>query len=92
MSNVRTGIVDSISAHPIRDYFKRGMIISVNTDDPKMFGTTLEEEYRLLEQECGFSRGEICRLIRLGVQSSWLSENEKESLEASFRQEPSWVE
>ncbi|GAG46502.1 unnamed protein product, partial [marine sediment metagenome] len=47
-----------IAEHPIRDYFKRGLIVSVNTDDPKMFGTALAEEYELLERECGFTRRE----------------------------------
>jgi len=92
MSNVRTGIVSGVAQHPIRDYFKRGLLISVNTDDPKMFGTSLADEYRLLEQECGFTRNEIRRLILLGVESSWLSEDRKRSMIQSFREDASWVE
>ena len=91
VSNVRTGVVSAIAEHPIRDYFKRGLIVSVNTDDPKMFGTALAEEYELLEKECGFTRQEICRLILLGVESSWLSKERKKSLATSFKKEPSWV-
>lgn len=91
VSNVRTGVVSAIAEHPIRDYFKRGLIVSVNTDDPKMFGTALAEEYQLLEKECGFTRQEICRLILLGVESSWLSKERKKSLATSFKKEPSWV-
>jgi adenosine deaminase len=90
-SNVCTGVVGTIEEHPIRDYFDRGLIVSVNTDDPKMFGTTLENEYELLVQACGFNRQEICRLIMLGVESSWLPEDRKKCLAASFAQEPSWV-
>ncbi|MFC2157658.1 adenosine deaminase [Acidobacteriota bacterium] len=89
-SNVCTGVVGSISEHPIREYFKGGLIISVNTDDPKMFGTALDKEYELLVQECGFSRQEIFRLILLGIESSWLSANRKQSLAASFEEDPSW--
>jgi adenosine deaminase len=91
VSNVRTGVISAIAEHPIRDYFRRGLIVSVNTDDPKMFATALAEEYGLLEQECGFTRQEICRLILLGVESSWLPEDRKTSLATSFRNEPSWV-
>jgi adenosine deaminase len=91
MSNVRTGVVASISAHPIRDYFTRGMLVSVNTDDPKMFGTALDEEYRLLVEECAFTRQEICKLILLGVQSSWLPKDRKDALAAAFLEDPSWV-
>ena len=91
VSNVRTGVVSAIAEHPIREYFERGLIISVNTDDPTMFGTTLDKEYELLVQECGFTRQEICRLILLGVESSWLPEDQKKSLATSFEKEPSWV-
>jgi adenosine deaminase len=91
VSNVCTGVVSSIAEHPIREYFERGLIISVNTDDPIMFGTTLDKEYELLVQECGFTRQEICQLILLGIESSWLPEERKKSLAASFEKESSWV-
>jgi adenosine deaminase len=91
VSNVCTGVVSAIAEHPIREYFERGLIISVNTDDPMMFGTTLDKEYELLVQECGFTKQEICRLILLGVESSWLSEDRKKLLATSFEKEPSWV-
>jgi adenosine deaminase len=91
MSNVCTGVVSAIAEHPIREYFERGLIISVNTDDPMMFGTTLDKEYELLVQECGFTKQEICRLILLGVESSWLSEDQKKLLATSFEKEPSWI-
>jgi len=91
MSNVRTGIVESIADHPIRIYFDRGFIVSVNTDDPKMFSTTLADEYRHIEEGCGFTRKDICRLVRLGIESSWLPEDRKHSLAACFEEDPSWI-
>jgi adenosine deaminase len=91
VSNVCTGVVSAIVEHPIREYFERGLIINVNTDDPMMFGDSLDKEYELLVQECGFTRQEICRLILLGVESSWLSEDRKKLLATSFEKESSWV-
>ncbi len=91
ISNVRTGIVKNLADHPIRSYYKHGLIVTVNTDDPKMFGTCLADEYRSLEQECGFSKNDICNLILLGIQSSWLSEDEKKSLAENFKKDPSWL-
>ncbi|MBN2001167.1 adenosine deaminase [candidate division KSB1 bacterium] len=90
MSNVRTGIVKKIEDHPIRKYFERGLIISVNTDDPKMFNTSLADEYRLLVQNCGFSKQEICKIILLGIKSSWLPEEKKKFLVKEFEEEFSW--
>jgi adenosine deaminase len=91
VSNVRTGVVSAIAEHPIREYFECGLIISVNTDDPMMFGNTLDKECELLVQEGGFTRPEICRLILLGVESSWLPEDRKKLLATNFEKDPSWI-
>ena len=90
MSNVRTGVVSSLREHPIRRYFSAGMVVSVNTDDPKMFQTHLADEYRLLEEECGFSRSDIRELILSGIRAAWLPQDRKASLAADFRRDPAW--
>lgn len=71
LSNVRTGVVARIEDHPVRRYFDRGLLVTVNTDDPMMFGNSLAEEYRVLEQVFGFSPEEIGRLRANAVQASW---------------------
>jgi aminodeoxyfutalosine deaminase len=64
----------------------------VNTDDPKMFQTSMAEEYRQLGRVFGFAKPEICRLVLNGIQSSWLSEERKRILTEQFRKAPSWSE
>lgn len=66
------------------------MVVTVNTDDPKMFQTSLAEEYRFLEQECSWARSEICRLILAAIDASWLSEQRKASMRQDFRRHPAW--
>jgi adenosine deaminase len=90
VSNVRTKVVGSLREYPIRQYFESGMIVTVNSDDPKMFQTSLADEYRLLEQECGWTKQEICRVILSAIESSWLSDERKRSLAAEFRKAPEW--
>jgi adenosine deaminase len=90
VSNVRTGVVSAMAKHPIRKYFEHGLLISVNTDDPMMFETTLSREYELLVEECNFTEEEICQLILLGIESSWLPEERKKLLATTFMKEPSW--
>ena len=43
ISNVRTGVVSSITEHPVRRYFERVIVVTINSDDPKMFGNSLAE-------------------------------------------------
>jgi adenosine deaminase len=90
ISNVRTRVVDNLSEHPIRRYFEAGVIVTVNTDDPKMFQTSLAEEFRLLEQECRWTKTEICRLILNAIESSWQPAEQKEALIADFQKDELW--
>lgn len=90
ISNVRTGVVASLQQHPVRRYFDRGIVVTINTDDPKMFGTSLAGEYRALH-ELGFSRDDIRQLILSGIQSSWLPEERKRRLASDFTHDPRWI-
>jgi adenosine deaminase len=92
LSNVRTGVVESIERHPVRLFFEKGMRISVNTDDPAMFNNTLAEEYRLLESKLGFSREEIRGIVLETVSSSWMPEDEKRKLRERFLDHPAFVQ
>ena len=90
LSNVKTKVVESIAKHPVRCYFDRGIPISINTDDPKMFGNSLSEEYRVLELEFDFSHDEIQKIILQSIESSWLPENKKLKLLKTFLIDPNW--
>ncbi len=87
ISNVRTGAVKTIAEHPAREYFERGIPLSVSTDDPKLFNTCLAEEYLALHTDLGFSVPEIHSLIEQGVQSSWLPDEGKNDLLRRIRQQ-----
>jgi adenosine deaminase len=90
ISNVKTGVVASIKKHPVRQYYDAGMMVTINTDDPKMFGNSLAEEYQTLYTELGFSCEEIQDLILNGVRASWLAEDAKKELVKSLRNDPGW--
>ncbi len=80
ISNVRTGVIASVAQHPARLYFDRGLALSVNTDDPKLFNNTLAEEYTALCSELGFTTGEIHALVDQAVGCSWLPQARKGEL------------
>jgi adenosine deaminase len=90
ISNLRTKVTSSIKAHPIRQFFDRGMLVSVNTDDPKMFNNTLVDEFDLLMTEHQFTQEEVRRLIMNAIQSSWLSPSEKEGLRIEVESNSLW--
>lgn len=90
LSNVRTGVVATIEEHPIRRFLDRGIRMTVNTDDPKMFQTSLSLEYAALESQLGLAREQIRSLILSGIECSWLSGKEKTELMTTFVEDPAW--
>lgn len=57
-SNVRTRLVESVAAHPVRQMLDAGVVVTLNTDDPPFFGATLEGEYLAL----GLGPADVARL------------------------------
>jgi adenosine deaminase len=86
-SNVKTGVYPSAAAHPIRDLFGQGLLITVNADDPTMFHTTLSDEYLLLLRDLGFAPADLRTLSLNGVAASFLPDDEKAALRATFEAE-----
>lgn len=58
-SNVRTGVVPSLEAHPVRRLVDAGVIVTLNTDDPGMFGSNLAAEFRVAEEVSGLTPAQL---------------------------------
>jgi adenosine deaminase/aminodeoxyfutalosine deaminase len=71
-SNVRTGACSDVKLHPVRRLFDLGLMITLNTDDPEMFQTTLLGEYELARREFGFSNEHLRELARNSFEASFL--------------------
>ncbi len=86
-SNLRTGAVPDIAAHPLRRLYDAGVHITLNTDDPTFFNTTLNDEYRLAARGFGFDAAELADLALGGVRAAFLPEDEKVELLREFERE-----
>jgi len=87
LSNVRTGVVPSLAQHPIRRYVEAGLLVTVNTDDPKMFGNCLAQEYAGLESVLGLSRQSVHEILLNGIRGSWLPEPRKQEMLQAFAED-----
>jgi adenosine deaminase len=87
-SNVCTRCVPSIGGHPLREMIAAGLFVTLNSDDPPMFGTSLSNEYLVAGRELGFSPAELAELAANGVRASFLAEAEKEALLAEIAAVP----
>jgi aminodeoxyfutalosine deaminase len=79
-SNLRTRCCPEIALHPLRRYFDAGALVTLNTDDPEMFQTTLVGEYRLAQDAFGFTQEELVQLAANSFRASWLPEERKREL------------
>ncbi len=86
-SNVRLGVYPDYAAHPLRKLWDASLLVTVNSDDPPLFGTDLNHEYELLVDEFGFTAEELAEVSLNGVRVSTLPAGEKARLEAEFRSE-----
>jgi aminodeoxyfutalosine deaminase len=76
-SNLRTGCCSSLAEHPVRNYFDQGVMITLNTDDPAMFGTSLAREYQLAQQAFAFTDEHLRELARNSFEASFLPAERK---------------
>ncbi len=83
-SNVRLGVVPSLAAHPIRRLRDAGVYITVNTDDPPLFGATLTDEYRALADVHGFTPDDLRILAVNAARAAFLPPTEKAALLAGI--------
>ena len=83
-SNVRTGCCARLDGHPLRKYFDAGAVVTLNTDDPEMFETSLLREYHLAQDVFGFRREELRQLAANSIRASFLPEAQKQALLAEI--------
>jgi len=79
-SNLRTGCCTTIEDHPVRRYFDEGLMITLNSDDPTMFGSDLEGEYRLAHEKFDFTREHLRELAANSIEASFLPPERKVAL------------
>jgi adenosine deaminase len=87
ISNVRTGVVKELEKHPIRTFFQKGISVTVNSDDPSMFGTDMNNEYLQLHRKLNFTIPELFKLSLNAINSAFLPEKRKNSTRESFMRE-----
>ena len=76
-SNVRTGCCAAVDQHPVREYFEGGLFLTLNSDDPPMFGSDLLGEYVLVQREFEFTLEEMREFAANSIEASFLPPERK---------------
>ncbi|MCM2578888.1 adenosine deaminase [Streptomyces meridianus] len=83
-SNIATRAVKTLEEHPIREMVEAGVLVTVNSDDPPMFGTDLNTEYAIAARLLGLDERGVADLARNAVEASFLDAPAKARLTAEI--------
>lgn len=88
-SNVQLHAVDDYDSHPFCDLDHAGVSVTVNSDDPWLFNSSLSEEYGVLARHFAYERDGLARIARMAFASSFATAPEQERMLSEF---DSWIE
>ncbi len=83
-SNIATRAVDVLENHPLKQLYDAGVTVTINSDDPPMFGTTLNREYEIAADLLGLDEEGIAGLAKNAVHASFLPADEAAALAAEI--------
>ncbi|HLT34930.1 MAG TPA: adenosine deaminase [Enhygromyxa sp.] len=81
-SNVALGVVASLAEHPLPRLLDAGISVSLASDDPPLFGTTLVDEYRRCALAFGWDAAQLLALAGAAVEQSFMPDDRKQALRA----------
>ncbi|MFQ5522169.1 MAG: adenosine deaminase [Acidimicrobiia bacterium] len=86
LSNVALKVVDRLEDHPLPRMVDRGLLVSINSDDPAYFGGYVGENYAAVASALGFGPERLADLARSSIISSFLNQSEKDRLLAEINE------
>jgi len=90
-SNVGTGLLARVDDHPLPRFLQDGLVVTLNSDDPGMFCTSLEDEFVVAAKAFSLTPSVVARLCENAIGAAFLPENEKEPLLENLRRAVSSV-
>jgi adenosine deaminase len=79
-SNIKLRLFQDLSVHPITTFLQHGIRISINSDDPPFFNTSIGKEYDLVQQQYNFSDAMMREITSMAIRDSFMEESLKPEL------------
>jgi aminodeoxyfutalosine deaminase len=76
-SNIATRAVATLDEHPLSQFREAGVVVTINSDDPPMFGTTLNREYEIAAGLLDLDESGVADLARVAVEVSFAPDDVK---------------
>jgi aminodeoxyfutalosine deaminase len=76
--------VERLEDHPLRQLYDAGVHVTINSDDPPMFGTDLNQEYEIAARLLDLDEAGLVEIAKNAVTASFLSDPDKRALAAEM--------
>jgi adenosine deaminase len=73
-SNIATGVFPDLASHPLRRLMEAGVRVTLNSDDPPFWPTTIGREYALARDAFGLDDGALARITRTAIEAAFVDE------------------
>ncbi|MFD9375183.1 adenosine deaminase [Streptomyces sp. NPDC059999] len=83
-SNIATRVVTDMDAHPVKEMVAAGVLVTINSDDPPMFGSDLNNEYAVAARLLDLDERGLAQLAKNAVEASFLDPAGKARLTAEI--------
>jgi adenosine deaminase len=80
LSNLKLRVVADMAAHPLVEMIAKGLMVTVNSDDPAYFGGYVNDNYRALHEALDLTRDDFIQLARNSFEAAFLDEADKQAL------------
>ncbi|MDE1151481.1 MAG: adenosine deaminase [Micavibrio sp.] len=73
-SNMALGVYKTYAEHPLRKFFDAGLKVTLGSDDPTFFGTSIGREYQIAQEHFGFTDAELLQVSRNAIEEAFVDE------------------
>jgi adenine deaminase len=80
LSNLKLQVVKDLKNHPLRDMLQKGLLATINSDDPAYFGGYMNANYIEVVEALSLTKEEVCQLTKNAFEASFLNENQKKDM------------
>jgi adenosine deaminase len=80
LSNLKLAVVGDMTRHPLKQMIRKGLFVTINSDDPAYFGGYINENYLAVQTALGLTPAELAAVARNSFEASFLDDSEKQAL------------
>lgn len=80
LSNLELKVINDMKEHPVNEMMDRGLLVTINSDDPAYFGGYMNENFIAIAEALNLDKEQIAQLVKNSFMASWLSEEEKRKM------------